>query len=578
MSFRRLVLLNSFVLLLLAVMLVSLNLSTTGDLVENEVRATFEKGMSAGASRLSDQLSSAKKLSLELCVSEEVQTALRAAYNGELSMRTALETAARASRQTSRYFSSCSAEVYQLRADGTLWSLDAAQEPSLRQCEDGEWMRRTLRAGGEYVWDYTYNDTGSYLRVAKAIYDEEDWQHIIGVATASINTELVRQIINSIRLGEQTNVYLIDEDGGVLFPYISSLEIPEEYLRARSAVSYTGADGGLTFLYPLEGGSFKLAGLTQSIEVVEKMASQRKLILITAVLAVTAAFLATLYISYRLSKPIQTLAAAMKQVENGDYGVYLEPPKRRGDMQTLYQNFNSMLQIRKQLIEEIYGAKLREKEAELRALQAQINPHFLYNTLDTISWMAMKYDAEDIEEMVGDLSTMFRYSLNNGMNILTVDEELKQIQSYLKIQRVRFSGSFEVEYDVDEPARECLMIKLLLQPLVENSLLHGFNNIDYIGTLTIRVKEADGMLTFYVINDGNLIDMDRIRAALEPNAESRPTSYGLRNVNDRLKMYYGQDCGLQYSINGIYSIAQFTIPAQRRKTTGGTALERPDSR
>ena len=108
-----------------------------------------------------------------------------------------------------------------------------------------------------------------------------------------------------------------------------------------------------------------------------------------------------------------------------------------------------MLDMRESLIEEVYGTRVREEEAKLLSLQAQINPHFLYNTLDSISWMAAKYDAEDIEEAVSDLALMLRYSLNNGMNILTVGEELIQIKSYIKLQRMRFSNSFSVQYDVD---------------------------------------------------------------------------------------------------------------------------------
>lgn len=123
----------------------------------------------------------------------------------------------------------------------------------------------------------------------------------------------------------------------------------------------------------------------------------------------------------------------------------------------MYSNFKNMLEMRERLTEEVYGAKVREKEAELRTLQAQINPHFLYNTLDSINWMAVKYGADDIEEMVTDLSQMLRYSLNNGVNQLKVSEELTQVRCYLNIQQKRFSNSFSTSYEIDP--RRCWTIR-----------------------------------------------------------------------------------------------------------------------
>ena len=205
---------------------------------------------------------------------------------------------------------------------------------------------------------------------------------------------------------------------------------------------------------------------------------------------------------------------------------------------------------------------MREKEAELRTLQAQINPHFLYNTLDSINWMAVKYGADDIEEMVTDLSQMLRYSLNNGVNQLKVSEELTQIRCYLNIQQKRFSNSFSTSYEIDPEVLDYQVIKLLLQPLVENALQHGFDESGQTGKLMLRVKKKENNIEFSVLNNGNKMDLEKVKQALQLPEDAKPTSYGLRNVNDRLVKYYGAKSGLQFSIEGDYSCARFTIPAQ----------------
>ena len=218
------------------------------------------------------------------------------------------------------------------------------------------------------------------------------------------------------------------------------------------------------------------------------------------------------------------------------------------------------MRIRQDLIEEIYGARVREKEAELRALQAQINPHFLYNTLDSINWMAVKYGADDIEEVVTDLSRMLRYSMNNGLNILKISQELIQIKSYIKIQQLRFSGFFQVTYDVDDQVLDCRIIKLLLQPLVENALLHGFDEAGENGVLIIRIRRMGERIHFSVINNGKQMNLEKVARAMDSSFVEQTGSYGLRNVNDRLVKYYGPDSGLRFSVKDGYSTAEFFIP------------------
>ena len=307
---------------------------------------------------------------------------------------------------------------------------------------------------------------------------------------------------------------------------------------------------------------FRIVGEARDFDALKEITAQRKTILLLALTALTISVLAALLLTYHISTPILALSNIMKKVGAGDFKVDVPVYKGHDEVAILYSNFKNMLEMRERLTEEVYGAKVREKEAELRTLQAQINPHFLYNTLDSINWMAVKYGADDIEEMVTDLSQMLRYSLNNGVNQLKVSEELTQIRCYLNIQQKRFSNSFSTSYEIDPEVLDYQVIKLLLQPLVENALQHGFDESGQTGKLMLRVKKKENNIEFSVLNNGNKMDLEKVKQALQLPEDAKPTSYGLRNVNDRLVKYYGAKSGLQFSIEGDYSCARFTIPAQ----------------
>ena len=160
-------------------------------------------------------------------------------------------------------------------------------------------------------------------------------------------------------------------------------------------------------------------------------------------------------------------------------------------MGKLGESFNSMLNTIDSLITDVEDLYKKQKIFELKALQAQINPHFLYNTLDSIHWMARAHHAPDISKMVSALGTFFRHSLNKGNEYTTIENELNQISSYVSIQKIRFEDKFDVVYDIDENLLHCTIVKLTIQPLVENSIIHGFDEIEEGGMITIRIYPED---------------------------------------------------------------------------------------
>ena len=310
---------------------------------------------------------------------------------------------------------------------------------------------------------------------------------------------------------------------------------------------------------------WKLVGiLGQSSLLRSWEAAQRSLILLTAG-ALAAVFVMVTLITRSMTRPIMQLADHMHRAHNA--AQELEPlpidPRLRGEVLILYQSFNDMQKRQNDLIREVYVARIEEQKAQMSALMAQINPHFLYNTLDSINWMAMKYKAEDIQRMVSSLATMLRHSLNKGNDFISLKNELDQVRSYIQIQQMRFQDQFDFEFDVDPELLDTTVIKLILQPLVENAITHGFER-GRKGLLVIEAVRYGGDVVVRVKNNGRAIDLQKVYRVMYGQEESEKSSgYGLRNVNARLVRHYGERYAIAFSSKDGWTIASIRIPADR---------------
>lgn len=239
---------------------------------------------------------------------------------------------------------------------------------------------------------------------------------------------------------------------------------------------------------------------------------------------------------------IELLRENMQIVEDGELQVHVVVEEEYTDeISALVLGFGRMVEKIKQLIEENYQAAILQKEFEMKALQAQINPHFLYNSLSLINWRAIRIKAFDISEMSQLLSSFYRTTLNKGSNLITVADELTNVKSYTKIQLIMHSDSFDAEYEVDEAVLSQRMPNLMLQPLVENAILHGIENLEgRHGHLKIACYQQNENICFSVEDNGIGIAADEIPKLLEKNT----VGYGIKNVHDRAKLLCGEEYGL----------------------------------
>jgi two-component system, sensor histidine kinase YesM len=207
-----------------------------------------------------------------------------------------------------------------------------------------------------------------------------------------------------------------------------------------------------------------------------------------------------------------------------------------------------MIERIQSLIDQVYVEQRSKREAELRILQEQIKPHFLYNTLDTIQWMAQEHRVDDVVSMVGALTSLFRIGLSKGREFISLHDELEHVESYLCIQKMRYEDKFDYSISCDQTMRSRQVLRLMLQPLVENAIYHGIKERRGHGTLTVETRVEGGDLMLIVKDDG--VGMSEATLALlnESLQEGGPSvgGYGIHNVHERIRLTFGKPYGLSF--------------------------------
>ena len=247
-----------------------------------------------------------------------------------------------------------------------------------------------------------------------------------------------------------------------------------------------------------------------------------------------------------LSRRILELKESAEKVAEGNFNLELNH-NDTDEIGIVSKSLQTMCDRLNEMINRVYKAELEKKAMELKALQAMINPHFLYNCLSSIKWKAIRTGNDEISDLTGLLAKFYRTSLNGGKQITTVGSELENVKSYVELQRMTHENSFDVEYELDETLFETSMPNFLLQPIVENAIEHGMNyqeEIEGRGRLIVRLEEEDGHLIFSILNNGPRVELDRLEEIL--NTPGR--GYGIYNIEERIRIYYGAGCGVYASV------------------------------
>jgi len=421
------------------------------------------------------------------------------------------------------------------------------------------WYKETLDLKGDIYWGIMdSSDSNSSLCVARAFIDARTHEPL-GVIRADINLSLFTRDISRISLGHTGKLFLVYENHIINTwndSYINSFVNEQEFLKTvygdndePQLIKVNGTKHIISH-QRLKNSPIILVSASNYNDITADTRGVGISILITGVIATIAVMLLMFFLTGWLTSPIVRLISYMQRFEKERKRVpdYLITNDEMGKLSTTY---NALLDTIDSLIADVQELYQKQKLFELKALQAQINPHFLYNTLDSINWMARAHHASDISKMVSALGTFFRHSLNKGNEYTTIENELKQIESYTDIQKIRYDEKFDITFDIDENLLHCTIIKLTVQPLVENCIIHGFEEIDEGGIINIRVFKENEYIYIEVSDNGSGTDTDELNKALAKEIDyNEPIEkYGLSNVNLRIKLYFDENCGLSFKTN-----------------------------
>ncbi|MHA6532465.1 cache domain-containing sensor histidine kinase [Paenibacillus sp. BAC0078] len=416
---------------------------------------------------------------------------------------------------------------------------------------------------GRAVMSHVEYKESEVVSAVRAIIDPET-QVVQGVVLVDLKLRVIAETAKDVTLGKTGYLTVFDERGELIYapqhPFMKN--IPAGLFTGTSGITSERVDGrdlqliyrtssftGWTTLgvFPMEESAFGVREITFNVVT---------FVFVVCLLGMTASF----YLAYSISRPIGQLASFMSKAQSGDLTIRYWG-NRSDEIGLLGRSFNTMLAQISRLLALTELQARQKREAELRSLQAHIKPHFLYNTLDTIHWMARSKGAEDIAEVVQSLSKLFRLGLSKGSDLVPLSDELEHIVSYLKIQHVRYSSKLNYSIHVEPQLQELYVLKLLLQPIVENAIYHGIKERRGPGQLAIEVTQREGDLILTVRDDGAGMPHERLvmlQQRLEavgstafdtaeteqPLPGSAGSGYGILNVQARIRLTYGEPYGL----------------------------------
>ena len=463
------------------------------------------------------------------------------------------------------------AVIYDFETDSSLNTIwhnysDMRQIPPYRESLDAPGMVLTDTMnfqGGE-------ND-GHFFHISKRMFDFNDLEKgSIATVIMSVDQKILSSIcgngtkedpsINFILNKEQRVVSYPDEDftGNAINPQLNIKEFVNVsgYLRNKNVAlnQYEDADTGWIF-YNAYDRDYMLKDLTKT---------QGTQLGITVLLLVFA--LALIFYTVRnMDASVKSVVSGMQEVKNGNLDVVV-PVQSFDEIGTIADNFNEMTVKVRELIREVTEAEENRKNVEIRALEAQINPHFLYNTLDSINWMAIEKEEYEISKMIRNLGVILRYSVNKSNQIVTIRELADWLEKYISLQQMRFNDAFSYRLNIEEETYTEKVYKLLLQPFVENAIIHGFKEMESGGLLQIDIMAAEHGQGIIIIIEDNGAGMPQEMLKCFNNKEEaikdEGKSIGLHNAFSRMNMYYGEKASWNVSsIEGMGTVITLRLPS-----------------
>jgi two-component system, sensor histidine kinase YesM len=407
---------------------------------------------------------------------------------------------------------------------------------------------------------------------ARNMIDEKNVSNNLGIIVFGVNGSYLRMLESGRSVVKEENIMILDHENN---PLIRSSILDdrqfEEFSQRKDIIDapissmharYGKKDYILT-RYETGMLKWKIFCFIPTEKLMRNADLLKTMILLVSLSAIGAAVIIAFILAYNMTKNISSLEKNMRLVEEGNLRVRVKPASY-DEIGLLGLRFNYMVNRINDLINTVYEERLAKQQAEFEVLQAQISPHFLYNTLGSIKWLAHMKEQGQIEQMVTALIELLKAAVKKKGRYQTVNEEISYIKNYLMLQKFRFEDRFRVEFQVETAVENCYVLHFMLQPLVENALYHGIRMTDSSGMLWIRIYRSGEVLKLEVEDNGVGMTEETIEKILsneQKNIYPGMNSIGVRNVNERIKLYFGEEYGLKYtSMEGSGTKVEIALP------------------
>lgn len=396
-----------------------------------------------------------------------------------------------------------------------------------------------------------------------------------GVLFVDLNYSAIRKLCDDSSVGKKGYIFILDEGGNIVYhPQQQQLynelqtEYIDEVMNCQSDVLNMG-EGDSTRLYTISRSDktgWTVVSCSYTAELLKKSEEAQKIYMVMAVVLVAIALLISSFMAKSITQPILKLQSSMALIQEGDFRAGNVEVESRNEIGSLTETFNVMTLRIQELMEQNINEQKAKRKSEMKALQSQINPHFLYNTLDSIIWMAESGKNEEVVLMTASLARLLRQNISNEEEEISIFEEVEYCRNYLTIQKMRYKDKLEFRIDVAPEITSCQIIKLVLQPLIENAIYHGLKYKESKGLLELIGYAAGEDIIFEIRDNGVGMDEDTLNHIFERHTVNyRSNGVGVYNVERRIKLTYGQEYGITYkSRPGEGTVARVCIPKERR--------------
>lgn len=432
----------------------------------------------------------------------------------------------------------------------------------LKERSDYVDLRYALNRGEDYVAisrerdGVDQQDTSQMVTLYHRIASKKEKEEELGIRSISVSAKYFQDIMKNANITSEGLVYLMSENGRMITSSNSSIL---QKMQKKGILLNYGAElfmekrkEGQKEYYitrqNVDGASWQMILIIPENEYED----QYRFLWLSAALMLGSMIAVIVLMSYLLSGyyvgRLKKLNVEMTGLESGNLNANLPITTEEDEIEEIYHNFNGMVQEVQRLMQEHYQLGKEVKMAEVRALQAQINPHFLYNTLDLINWISMDYGAEEIGTLTWNLARFYRLSLNHGKSLISIGEEVEHVEVYVNIENYHFDNAISLEVDVPEELKSYACLNIILQPFVENAIVHGIAEKPDIESCEIRIcaRREEQDIVFSVQDDGPGVDVKEMQKETQQDIRTAQHGYGVRNINFRLKLCFGEKYGVTY--------------------------------